>query len=74
MSHFTRIKTSIRDLATLQSVLTQLDVSWEKAIENYIIKSGNIKSRSFLANIFWRKELCKSFKVQKFKKQKKITL
>ena len=31
MSHFTRIKTSIRDLATLQSVLTQLDVSWEKA-------------------------------------------
>ena len=31
MSHFTRIKTSIRDLSTLQSVLTQLDVSWEKA-------------------------------------------
>lgn len=30
MSHFTRIKTSIRDLSTLQSVLTQLDVSWEK--------------------------------------------
>ena len=30
MSHFTRIQTSIRDLATLQSVLTQLDVSWEK--------------------------------------------
>jgi hypothetical protein len=31
MSHFTRIQTSIRDLATLQSALTQLDVSWEKA-------------------------------------------
>ena len=31
MSHFTRIQTSIRDLATLQSVLTQLDISWEKA-------------------------------------------
>ena len=30
MSHFTRIQTSIRDLATLQSVLTQLDVNWEK--------------------------------------------
>lgn len=30
MSHFTRIKTSIRDLPTLQNVLTQLDVSWEK--------------------------------------------
>jgi|TARA_B100000768_G_scaffold115424_1_gene106832 hypothetical protein len=30
MSHFTRIQTSISDLATLQSVLTQLEVSWEK--------------------------------------------
>jgi hypothetical protein len=30
MSHFSRIKTSIRDLPTLQSVLTQLDISWEK--------------------------------------------
>lgn len=30
MSHFTRIKTSIRDLPTLQNVLTQLDISWEK--------------------------------------------
>lgn len=30
MSHFSRIKTSIRDLPTLQAVLTQLDISWEK--------------------------------------------
>ena len=30
MSHFTRIKTSIRNLPTLQNVLTQLDISWEK--------------------------------------------
>ena len=30
MSHFTRIKTSINDLSTLQSVLTQLNLSWEK--------------------------------------------
>jgi len=30
MSHFSRIKTSIRDLSTLQAVLTQLDISWEK--------------------------------------------
>ena len=30
MSHFTRIQTSISDLATLQSVLTQLEISWEK--------------------------------------------
>ena len=30
MSHFTRIKTSIHDLSTLQSALTQLDIAWEK--------------------------------------------
>mmetsp|Transcript_6414 Transcript_6414/g.20825 ORF Transcript_6414/g.20825 Transcript_6414/m.20825 type:complete len:129 (+) Transcript_6414:81-467(+) len=30
MSHFTQIKTSIRDLSTLKSVLTELDLSWEK--------------------------------------------
>ena len=30
MSHFSRIKTSIRDLSTLQAVLTLLDISWEK--------------------------------------------
>ena len=30
MSHFTQIKTSIRDLSTLKSVLTDLDLSWEK--------------------------------------------
>jgi len=44
MSHFTRIKTSIRDLATLQSVLTQLDVSWEKAnapIKGYKNETNN---------------------------------
>lgn len=39
MSHFTRIKTSIRDLPVLQSVLTQLDVSWEKV--NAPIKGYN---------------------------------
>ena len=30
MSHFSRINTYIYDLATLKSVLTQLDISWEK--------------------------------------------
>ena len=36
MSHFSRIKTSIRDLSTLQAVLTQLDISWEKRDFNVI--------------------------------------
>jgi hypothetical protein len=40
MSHFSRIKTSIRDLPTLQSVLTQLDISWEKIDHN---NKGNSK-------------------------------
>jgi hypothetical protein len=30
MSHFSIFKTAIRDLSTLQAVLTQLDISWEK--------------------------------------------
>lgn len=30
MSHFTQLKTSIRNLSTLQNVLTKLDISWEK--------------------------------------------
>jgi hypothetical protein len=38
MSHFSRIKTAIRDLSTLQTVLTQLDISWEN---NTQTREGN---------------------------------
>lgn len=32
MSHFSRIKTSIKNISILENVLTQLDISWEKRI------------------------------------------
>jgi hypothetical protein len=39
MSHFSRIKTSIRDLSTLQSVLTRLDISWEKNDQTFEVSN-----------------------------------
>ena len=39
MSHLTRIKTFVRDLSTLQSILTQFSISWEKS--NFSLKDYN---------------------------------
>lgn len=59
MSHLTQITTSICDLTTLQKILTQLEISWEKdflpisAKENnqtLIISQANLVDISFTFN------------------------
>jgi len=49
MSHFTKIQTSISDAFTLTSVLTRLDLSWEKIDDAPIgIYRNNILQPEFL--------------------------